>query len=453
MATGRQPLVLDRPGVRVSTLVALRWGAIGGQLFALLMVGLGLGFPIPWLPALAAVGASVSLNLGLKWLYRRQDRIDGRAALLHLGFDLVQLAVLLFLTGGLSNPFALLLLVPVTISATLLSARATIALVATALLLLVGLWTWHLPLPWGGAGAGGSGPGDTAGQQLQLPDTYRLGILVAIALGMIFLTIYAWQVSAEGRRRAAALLATQAALDRESRMGALGSLAAAAAHELGGPLGTITLIARDLEDALGDDPALGQDVQLLNQEVRRCRDILTGISERVEAEDPFPELALPVLLREIVEPFEPTRVPVEIRVEWEPGSGPVVRRSPELLHGLANILSNALRHARARVRFEAGETPAELWVAVSDDGTGFTPELLPRLGEPFPGPSWSGSGSTGLGIFIATTLLERTGGRLGFSNLPEGGARVELRWWRADIEALPDTEAPLVAGQVAERTA
>ena len=424
----RQPLALDQPGVRVSTLVSIRWAAISGQLLALIVVGHGLGFPIPWVPALAAIGASVSLNLGLKWLYRRRDRIDGRSALFHLGFDMVQLAVLLFLTGGLSNPFSLLMLVPVTISATLLSARATVLLLCIALLLLVALWRWHHPLPW-------------QGDLLMLPETYILGIMIAIALGMLFLTFYAWQVSAEGRRRQAALVATQAALDRESRMGALGSLAAAAAHELGGPLGTITLIARDLEDVLGDDPALGQDVHLLKQEVRRCRDILTGISERAEAEDPFPELPLPVLLREIIAPFEPTRVPVELKVEWEPGGGPVVRRSPELLHGLANIVSNALRHARGTVRLEAGETPSQLWVAVSDDGPGFSPDLLPRLGEPFLGPSWSGSGSTGLGIFIATTLLERTGGRLGFSNRADGGARVEIRWWRADIEVLPQPPA------------
>ncbi|MGL6042454.1 MAG: ActS/PrrB/RegB family redox-sensitive histidine kinase [Sandaracinobacteroides sp.] len=421
----RPLLELDRPGVRVQTLVSVRWGAIIGQLLALVIVGLGLQYPIPWLPALAAVFASVSLNLALTWLHRRGDRIDGKGALLHQGFDLVQLSVLLFLTGGLANPFALLLLVPVTISATLLSARATTILVAAALLLIIGLWRWHLPLPW------------VDGKAIDLPDTYRLGILVAIGLGMIFLAFYAWQVSAEGRRRQAALVATQAALDRETRMGALGSLAAAAAHELGGPLGTITLIARDLEDALGDDLEYGQDVHLLSQEARRCRDILTGISERAEAEDPFPELALPVLLREVVEPFEPTRVPVEMRVEWEQGSGPVIRRSPEILHGLSNLVGNALRHARSRVRVLAGETDAELWVAVTDDGPGFPADLLPKLGEPFLGPSFSGSGSTGLGIFIATTLLERTGGRLAFSNLPEGGARVELRWWRADIIALP----------------
>lgn len=420
---GPRPLLaLAHPGVRVQTLVLLRWTAIAGQLLALVVVGVGLRFPLPWMPALAAIGASAALNLGLSCLYRPTDRIDGRVALLHLGFDLVQLSILLFLTGGLSNPFALLLLVPVTISATLLSARETVALVLIALTLLVGLWFWHLPLPWG------------EGEPMRLPAIYQLGILVAMGLGMIFLTFYAWQVSAEGRRRQAALVATQAALDRETRMGALGSLAAAAAHELGGPLGTITLIARDLEDSLGDDPHLGADVQLLGQEAKRCREILTGIAERAEAEDPFPELPLPALLREVVEPYEPTRVPVELRFPWEPGGGPVIRRSPELLHGLSNILGNALRHAASRVRVEAGEAPAELWVAVSDDGAGFPPELLPRLGEPFLGPSVSGSGSTGLGIFIATTLLDRTGGRLGFANLPDGGARVELRWNRADIE-------------------
>ncbi|MFN3371924.1 MAG: sensor histidine kinase, partial [Sphingomonadaceae bacterium] len=199
MALNR-PLGLDRPGVRVQTIVRLRWSAIAGQLLALLVVGVAMGFPIPWMPALAAIGASASLNIGLKWLYRRTDRIDGRSALFHLGFDLVQLAVLLFLTGGLSNPFALLLLVPVTISATLLSARATMLLMAVALALLVALWQWHLPLPW-------------QGEPFVLPGVYRLGILIAIGLGMIFLGTYAWQVSAEGRRRQAALVATQAALE------------------------------------------------------------------------------------------------------------------------------------------------------------------------------------------------------------------------------------------------
>ena len=425
MLNSRHPLALDQPGVKVRTLVQLRWAAVTGQLVTLLIVGTGFGFPLHWGPALAAIGASVALNLSLQWLYQRHERIDSTSALVHLVFDLVQLSVLLFLTGGLANPFSLLLLVPVTISATLLSARATTLLVVGALLLLLALWRWAMPLPWHSPG-------------IEFPATYRFGILIAIALGMVFLSLYAWQVSAEARRRQAALVATQSALERESRMGALGSLAAAAAHELGGPLGTITLIARDLQDALHGNEALASDIQLLNQEVRRCRDILAQLAERAEAEDPFPELPLPALLHEVVEPFEPTRVPVSIQVAWEPGTGPVVRRSPELLHGLHNLVSNALRHAIAAVRLEAGETASDIWIAVIDDGLGFSDDLLPRLGEPFLGPSVSRSGSTGLGIFIATTLLERTGGRLAFANLPEGGARVELRWHRTDIAVTND---------------
>ena len=420
----REPLALDRPGVRVSTLVTLRWVAICGQLLALLVVGGIYGFPLPWTGALLAIGASAALNLLLKWGYRRRDRISGRAALMHLGFDLVQLWVLLFLTGGLYNPFALLLLVPVTISATILSARATGLLVTAALLLLIALWNFHLPLPW------------VVGQEPFLPDLYRLGMLVAIALGMLFLAAYAWQVSAEGRRRQAALVATQAALERESRMGALGSFAAAAAHELGGPLGTITLIARDLRDALGRDPLHGPDVLLLEQEAARCRDILTEMSESAEQDDPFPDLPLPALLREVVEPFEPTRVPMEIATPWEKGAGPRMPRSPELLHGIHNIVANALRHAASKVTLSAGEQADELWIRIEDDGPGFPSELLPRLGEPFLGPSFSRSGSTGLGVFIATTLLERTGARLSFRNGANGGARVELAWRKEDIEAV-----------------
>ncbi len=419
---GTRPLGLDRPGVQVRTLIRIRWAATLGQLATTLVVGLGFGFPIPWWPVLAAVGAGVSLNLGLIWLYRARDRLDGPSAFWNLAFDLFQISVLLFLTGGLLNPFALWLLVPVTISATLLSLRATAMLVALALVLLALLWQKALPLPWADGG-------------IHFPPVYHLGVFLAIALGMCFLAAYAWQISNQARRRQAALVATQAALERESRMGALGSLAAAAAHELGGPLGTITLIARDLEDALGSDPLVGADIRLLGQEVRRARDILERIAMRAEAEDPFPEVPLPALLREVVEPFEPTRVPVSIDVPWLPRGGPVVRRSPELLHGLGNLVSNALRHATSRVRISGGESPQELVVVVADDGPGFPDDLLPRLGEPFLGPSFSGSGSTGLGIFIATTLLERTGARLAFSNAPEGGARVELRWARADIEA------------------
>lgn len=416
-------LRLGVPDVRVRTLVALRWLGIVGQLATLGVVGGLLGFPLPWGPALAAIGASAMLNAGLLTLYPRTARLAGREALLHLAFDLVQLGVLVFLTGGLANPFALLLLVPVTVAATLLSARATLSVVLLAIAILVAEWQWALPLPWAGA-------------DFKLPETYRLGILIAETLGLCFLAAYAWRISAEGRSHAQALAATQGALERQAKMSALGSLAAAAAHELGGPLGTITLVARALDEAIGDDPEFGDDIRLLNAEAKRCRDILVDLAQRAEAEEPFPRLALAVLLREVAQPYEKTRT---IAIEASGRAAPLMlRRSPELLHGLANLVSNAARHAATQVTLGADIAGGDLVVTVTDDGPGFDAALLPQLGEPFLGPSRSGSGGTGLGIFIATTLLERTGGQIAFSNAPEGGAKVEIRWRRTHIERTDD---------------
>lgn len=406
---------LGRPGVRVRTIVTLRWVAIVGQLVALAVTGFHFHYSLPWLSALAAVAAAVLLNLGLLALYPRHARIVGPEALVHLGFDLVQLGVLLFLTGGLANPFCVLLVVPVTIAATLLSARATIALIATAAVILLGLWLWALPLPW-------------AAHPIFLPPLYRFGILVGLVLAMVFLAAYVWQVSAEGRRRQMALIATQAALDRESRMSALGSLAAAAAHELGGPLGTLALVAKDLEAGLKDHPVHGSDIRLLGEEVSRARAILIGIAQRAEAEDPFPRVTLPVLLHEVARAHE-AQAGLALDVEVPDALAEArVARTPELLHGLANLVDNAARHAASRVQLAADYTGQTLGITVADDGPGFPEHLLPNLGEPFLGPSRSGRGGTGLGLFIATTLLERTGGRVDFANCAKGGARVVVRW-------------------------
>lgn len=409
----------DRPGVRVRTLAALRWIAIGGQFVTLIVVGLYMRYPLPWPSLVAAVAASVVLNIGLTTLYPTNARLVGGSLALHLAFDLVQAGVLLFLTGGLNNPFGILVLVPVTIAATLLSARWLAALAALAGAILYVLWHWALPLPW-------------AGTPPVIPVIYRIGVTVALVLAIGFLAIYLWQVSAEARDRARALVATEAALTREAKMSALGSLAAAAAHELGGPLGTITLIAHSLAEALGDDPDFGDDIRLLESEAARSRAILVGIARRAEAEDPFAKLGLDVLLHEVAHQVAPTRVPVRIVA---PAPQPLMRRSPELVHGLVNLVSNAVRHAGSAVELRSVVTAGDITVAVIDDGPGFAADILPHLGEPDLGPSHSGSGGTGLGIFIATTLIERTGGRLSFRNRRDGGAEVDVRWSRSHIEA------------------
>jgi two-component system, sensor histidine kinase RegB len=412
----------DRPGVRVRTLAGLRWIAIGGQLTTLLFVGFYLGYPLRWPSLLAAIGASVVLNIGLMTLYGRNARLQGRDLAMHLAFDLLQAGALLFMTGGLANPFVILLIVPVTIAATLLPAGAMAMLGAMACTVVLVLQLWALPLPW-------------IGPPPAFPPVYQFGVATALTLAVGFLAIYLWMVSAEARDRARALVATEAALTRESRMAALGSLAAAAAHELGGPLGTITLVAHSLADQLGDDPDFGEDIRLLESEARRSRAILVRIAQRAEAEDPFAQLGLDVLLHEVAHSVQPARVPVRVDA---PAPQPTVRRSPELLHGLANLVANAVRHAGSAVELRAISTATEIGISVLDDGAGFPAEVLPRLGEPDLGPSQSGSGGTGLGIFIATTLIERTGGRLQFRNRAQGGAQVDVRWPRIHIEAEKD---------------
>lgn len=410
----------DRPGVKVRTLAVLRWIAIGGQFITLIVVGLWLGYPLAWPSLIAAVAASAVLNIGLITLYGRSARLQGMDLLLHLAFDLVQAGVMLFLTGGLANPFAVLLIMPVTIAATLLPARAMGVLGALAAIILAALWMWARPLPW----EGGTPP--------DFPMMYRVGVAISLALAVGFLGIYLWLVSAEARDRARALVATEAALTREAKMSALGSLAAAAAHELGGPLGTITLIAHSLAEALGDDPDFGEDIRLLESEAARSRGILVRIARRAEAEDPFATLGLDVLLHEVARNAEPARVPLRVHTT---SPVPKVKRSPELLHGLANIVANAVRHAGSAVELHATATASDIQITVLDDGPGFPDDLLPRFGDPDLGPSKSGSGGTGLGIFIATTLLERTGGRLAFTNRRDGGAQVDVRWPRTHIEA------------------
>lgn len=410
----------DRPGVRVRTLAALRWIAIAGQFITLVVVGLWLGFPLLWPSLLAAVLASAVLNIGLVTLYGRHDRLQGRDLVLHLAFDLVQAGVLLFLTGGLTNPFAILLIVPVTIAATLLPSRSMALLGGLATLVIAVQWFWALPLPWGGDPAP------------NFPTLYEVGVAASLTLAVGFLAIYLYLVSADARDRARALVATEAALTREAKMSALGSLAAAAAHELGGPLGTITLIAHSLAEQLGDDPDFGEDIRLLEAEARRSRAILVRIAKRAEAEDPFAHLGLDVLLHEVAHSVVPARVPVRVHAA---APQPLVKRSPELLHGLSNLVSNAIRHAGSEVHLVAGGSASEIVITIRDDGAGFDAQILPHLGEPDLGPSHSRAGGTGLGIFIATTLLERTGGRLAFRNRPEGGAQVDVRWPRAHIEA------------------
>jgi two-component system, sensor histidine kinase RegB len=409
--------------VRLRTLITVRWIGIAGQVLALGIVRYGLGYPLPIGWAIAAVGASAALNLWLTARRRGSPLLSDRMAALQLGYDLLQLAVLLYLTGGLGNPFAVLILAPVTVSATVLSRRSTISLSALALVIVAFLARFHLPLPWFDA-------------EFHLAPLFLLGLTLALGTAVLFIAAYVLSVSEEARRMSDAFSATQMALDRERRLSAVGALAAAAAHELGTPLGTISIVAHEIARELPSESPLAGDIALLQSEAKRCRDILAELAARPGGEDrPFGPLPLAAVIETAATPYR--RSTVSFRIE-SAGEIPALPPSPELSHGLGTLLQNAFEFARGEVLVRLSADAERVQAAITDDGPGFDPALLDQLGTPYISTGPVGRRSLGehmgLGVFIAVTLLERTGASLRFGNRPSGGSEAVVSWQRAGLE-------------------
>ncbi|MFN3890062.1 MAG: ActS/PrrB/RegB family redox-sensitive histidine kinase [Beijerinckiaceae bacterium] len=416
--------------LRVDTLIRLRWLAVAGQSIAILVVHFGLGFPVPLGLAFAAIAASVWLNIGLRLRYGVNHRLDDDPATILLAYDLLQLSALLYLTGGLQNPFAMLFLAPIMISAVSLSVQRTLALVALVVLAATLLAFFYLPLPW-------------AGGELSFPLLYRAGVWLALVCGAIFVAAYAFRVAEEARRLSDALTATELVLTREQHLTQLDGLAAAAAHELGTPLATITLVARELKKASGDTGPYAEDIALLVQEAQRCRSILGKLASMgaEEAAD-WQSMSLRHLLEEVAEPYRHFGVDLSIDATGE-GPEPRCVRNPGIIYGLGNLIENAVDFAASGVRIEARWTPGAVRVEIADDGPGFSPEVLAKLGEPYVTTramerrARNEEGGLGLGLFIAKTLLERSGAIVSMSNSewPAIGARIVIAWPRTAFDA------------------
>ena len=412
--------------IRLDTLIRLRWLAIAGQTVAVLGVYLGLGVELPLGLCLAAIALSAVLNLWLRIAYPVTERLNTLRAAMLLGFDILQLAVLLALTGGLANPFSMLFLAPVLISATSLPPLPTTILGLLAFACVTVLAFFHLPLPW-------------PGSDFSVPFLYVAGTWAAISISLGFIGIYAWRVADEGRQLSEALAATELVLAREQHISALDGLAAAAAHELGTPLATIRLVVRELEKGVPEGP-VKEDVTLLREQVDRCREILKKLTSLHEDDAPHSEMTIRHLLEDVVAPHREFGVAIGIDARDDPRREPVVRRNPAVLYGLGNLVENAVDFAGSEVRIEARWDNAEIAVTIMDDGPGFPPEVLARLGDPYlttrgarrAGPDTDRPG-LGLGVFIAKTLLERSGARVGFDN-GEQGAIVRVTWPRAAFE-------------------
>jgi two-component system sensor histidine kinase RegB len=415
----------DRISLR--RLVLIRWVAIAGQAVTLLTVHYGFGFRLLLLPCFAIVGCSVALNLLIGLFRRAATRLGEREAAIFLGYDLLQLGFLLYLTGGLENPFAILILAPVTVAATVLSQRPVIALAVFAVAAITLLAVWHMPLPWRASAAPPS-----------FPPELVLGLWTALVLATVFIGGYTWSVAAEARRLRDAVAATQLALAREQRVSAVGALAAAAAHELGSPLATIAVVAKELVRELPADSPHGEDVQLLLSQSERCRQILAQLAHHPDEEGASPYTRLPIsaLVEAAGALYHDSQIRLIFAATGEAAADePLVRRSPEIMHGLNNLIQNAVQFARREVSVTIHWDRAAVTVEIADDGPGFPAHLLGRLGEPYLSTRAGAANHMGLGIFIAQNLLERSGAELTFDNLVEGGAHVVILWKRANLEA------------------
>jgi two-component system sensor histidine kinase RegB len=430
-------LPMPRRNVRLDTLVRLRWLSIIAQTVTVLVVYLGLELDLPVYSCLAVIALSAWLNIALGILFRQARRLEANRAAWLLAFDILQLAVLMYLTGGLDNPFSFFFLGPVLLSATALPARITIALSLFAIVCASLLVFFHEPLPWS----------EAYGAMPVLPDIYMFGIWASIVLAILFIGLYAWQVSEQSRQFVNAVAATELVLARERHVTELDGLAAAAAHALGTPLSTISVIARELEREIDPKSPHAEDIRLLREQTQRCRDILSKLNELQAEGEPFDRLPLANLLQEVAEPHRNFGIAVDVRLPSGAPS-PMTARNPAILYGLGNLIENAVDFARNRVEIAADWTGEEVQVVISDDGPGFAPEVIGRIGQPYVRSRRlrrmyaSDDTGLGLGFFIAKTLLERTGAKLSFNNriLPESGAIVAVRWPREAFEFVSGPE-------------
>jgi two-component system sensor histidine kinase RegB len=422
--------------LRMQTIVRLRWFGVVGQLLTVIAVYWGLGFAFPIGLCLALIAISAWVNVFLRILYPARYRLSSTFATTLLAWDIAELALLLYLTGGIENPFMFLIVAPVTVSAATLPARNTVLLGILAVAATILLVEWHLPLPW------------ATNELFALPRLYKIGMVASIVAGMIFLALYAARLSKEARLMSAALSATEHVLAREQKLHALDGLAAAAAHELGTPLATIALVTRELEREGDRLPQIKEDIALLRSQAERCREILRKLTRRPSEQDPH-HASLPVtqLIQEAAEPYRELSAAVEIDARAvdgtagapsrEPGGAP----KPGVIYGLGNLIENAVDFARHRVEITARWSEREVVVTIADDGPGFSAEIMDTLGDPYVTTRSAGTPAVddaeeasglGLGFFIAKTLLERSGAKLALENraLPEHGAVVRITWPR-----------------------
>ncbi len=403
-----------------NTLTFLRYIAIFGQFLAINIVFFYLGLPFPIQLSYLVIFIGLLTNLYLQFGIRINQLKDFYAAIF-LVFDLIQLSTLLYLTGGIFNPFCFLLIIPAIVSSTFLSMGTTIILGVITSLLLLTLSFFHLPLP---------------GEEMNLlhfPDFYKIGIVISIFIGLIFLSYFGIRFAGETKKRSEALNKLQEVISKEYELESLGGQAAAAAHSLGTPLATISVVAKELKKEIGSDKEISKDIDLLISQTKRCSEILKQISRKQIEEDVFlSSIKFEDLLEEIINSFKETSSK-EINLDSEDDKNKInIERTPEIIYGLRNFIGNAVKFSKSKVKINLKSDSQKIEIKINDDGPGIPDDIIDKIGEPYiksKSKELNLNSGLGLGTFLGKTLLERQGAILSFKkNNGLGGALIIINW-------------------------
>ena len=407
------------------TLVILRWMAIVGQFVTISIVYFVFNFNFPFYFCLIAILIGAITNIYLQ-LYFKENQLNNFSSTFFLFYDLLQLSVLLYLTGGITNPFTILLIVPAIVSSTLLTLRSTINLSIFTIVILIILTTYYEPLP------------HSDNLHFHVPNYYLYAIPVAIVIGLIFLTYFGFRFGAESRKRTEALNKLELILAKEHELESIGLQAAAAAHSLGTPLSTITVIAKELEKEIGNNSKYKKDINLLISQTKRCSEILRNLSQDQLKEDNFlQDIKIEDLLNEIVRSFSEISEKKILLLAQKNEINPQIERTLEITYGLRNFIGNAVKYGNSLVEINLTSNDKITEVRVSDDGPGFSEDITDVLGEPYirsKNKIISAKSGLGLGTFIGKTLLERMKAKVEFTKNPKtNGAMVIIRWNTNDL--------------------
>ena len=407
------------------TLVILRWIAILGQLAAILIVNFIFKFDLPILSCLIIIFFGAFTNLYLQYWFNKSE-LNNLESTIFLFHDLLQLSFLLFFTGGIQNPFILFLIVPSIVSSTLLTFKSTLLLTIFTVLIISILTFFHYPLPYSG------------NLHFHVPQYYLYSIPVSIIIAMLFLTYFGARFGFVSRQKAEALSKLELIIAQEHELESIGHQAAAAAHSLGTPLSTITVVASELKKEISLNAKYSKDVDLLISQAKRCSEILKKISLNQIEEDKFiSDVTLKNFLLETSKSFKEISEK-EIKLDFSNSSKDIlIKRTPEITYGIRNFIGNAVKFAKKKVNIDLSISKKNTVLIIKDDGPGFPSDIYSSLGQPYISSKKkdiNNKSGLGLGTFIGKTLIERRGGEINFSNSNEGGAKVEIKWKTSDLE-------------------